>query len=108
MLRKSKIKYHQEWRKANRERDRQHASKARWKKLGIDPDVAQVLRQKHEQDNSGCAICSGKPKDGRWHIDHDHKTGRIRGILCARCNIGLGMFLDQPELLTRAAHYLCS
>jgi hypothetical protein len=49
-----------------------------------------------------CVIC-GEPGQA---IDHDHKTGRIRGKLCQNCNLGLGHFKDNPELLELAALYL--
>lgn len=40
------------------------------------------------------------------HVDHDHKTGQVRGILCPQCNSGLGMFKDSPEKLMGAVEYL--
>lgn len=40
------------------------------------------------------------------HVDHDHKTGQIRGLLCMNCNQGLGMFQDSLEILHRAFYYL--
>lgn len=56
-----------------------------------------------------CAIC-GKPhkeeKKKRLHIDHDHTTGLIRGLLCFRCNFGLTYFSEDPEILFRAYTYL--
>jgi 5-methylcytosine-specific restriction endonuclease McrA len=56
-----------------------------------------------EFQGGGCAIC-GDPEAN--HIDHDHDTGRVRGILCASCNRGLGQFDDSAERLRRAASYI--
>lgn len=54
-----------------------------------------------------CAICGMPPKAGRvLDIDHNHKTGRIRGLLCSQCNKGIGHFSDDQNLLTLAAKYL--
>jgi hypothetical protein len=55
-----------------------------------------------------CAICrSGTPgAKGVWNVDHDHKTGRVRGILCFHCNMMLGYAKDNPEILAAAIPYL--
>ena len=55
-----------------------------------------------------CAICGVKEPGGRgaFHVDHDHSTGRNRGMLCARCNLALGYFKDNPELMRKAAEYV--
>lgn len=55
-----------------------------------------------------CAICTRPTTDfpRRLAIDHHHKTGQVRGLLCASCNVGLGMFQDSQELLMLAAEYL--
>ena len=61
----------------------------------------------HEKGYIECFLCSEAlvlAKD--VHIDHDHKTGFLRGLLCRSCNLGLGDFEDQPWLLRRAADYL--
>lgn len=55
-----------------------------------------------------CAICATTQPGGQgtWHVDHDHSSGKIRGLLCQRCNVGLGNFQDQPDRLRVAANYL--
>jgi hypothetical protein len=54
-----------------------------------------------------CAICGQRPeREASLHVDHDHLTGRIRGIVCLNCNQGLGKFGDDPAVLERAAAYL--
>lgn len=64
-----------------------------------------------EQDGA-CAICGAIPRpDGiksaaRLHVDHDHMTGANRGLLCNRCNPGVGYFRDDPDLLRAAADYI--
>ncbi|MEN6550023.1 MAG: endonuclease domain-containing protein [Armatimonadia bacterium] len=56
-----------------------------------------------------CAICGRHPGDGRsLHVDHDHETQKVRGLLCGTCNSALGAMLDSPELLEKAATYLRS
>lgn len=54
----------------------------------------------------GCAICGRKPGKISLHIDHDHSTGQIRGLLCFRCNNALGDFADNGDWLVAAANYL--
>lgn len=58
--------------------------------------------------NGVCAICS-EPETGRFKylaVDHDHDTGKIRGLLCHRCNKALGGFKDSAEMLGKAVKYL--
>jgi len=62
--------------------------------------------------NGVCAICSGgetvktRGTLRRLAVDHDHETGKVRGLLCNRCNNGLGNFRDDPDLLREAIAYL--
>jgi hypothetical protein len=64
------------------------------------------------QQDGLCAICGSKEipaKSGqqrRLSIDHDHETGRIRGLLCSKCNTGLGFFRDNIRFLRSAIRYL--
>lgn len=52
-----------------------------------------------------CGICN-EPLSDKLHIDHDHRTKQLRGILCRHCNIGLGHFFDDPSRLEGAAKYV--
>lgn len=59
------------------------------------------------QQQGLCAICARPPKKGkRLAVDHDHLTDTNRGLLCDRCNMGLGLFRDSMEILEKAKHYL--
>lgn len=68
-----------------------------------------TLEQVEEMAARGCAVCGTMDWPGRHnrpHVDHDHRTGRVRGMLCHECNLGLGKFKDDPALLRAAAVYL--
>jgi hypothetical protein len=54
----------------------------------------------------GCAICGEPEETSSHHVDHDHDTGDVRGILCVRCNNGLGQFKEDPAILATALSYL--
>lgn len=59
--------------------------------------------------NNLCAICRVDKPGGNsthWHVDHNHVTGQVRGLLCGRCNLGLGYFRDDTGRLASAITYL--
>jgi hypothetical protein len=61
------------------------------------------------RQGGGCAICKSKsPRTKRnvWHVDHDHLTGVVRGILCHHCNVALGCMADDPARARAMAKYL--
>lgn len=60
------------------------------------------------EQNGRCAVCATDEPGGRgrFHVDHNHKTGEVRGLLCSHCNLGVGHFKDSPTLLKAAAYYL--
>jgi hypothetical protein len=79
-------------------------------KYGVEENIyEEILR---EQDGK-CAIC-GNRETAKHHngevkslaVDHNHDTGEIRGLLCQKCNVGLGHFKDNPTLLQNAIAYL--
>ncbi len=70
--------------------------------LGVtDADYERLLTAQ----GGHCALCPTKPKTRRLHVDHDHATGRVRGLLCYRCNRALPAGLNADWHL-RAAGYL--
>lgn len=90
-----------EIKRKDRERNRHNPNKYMQKMYGISP--TQFIQMVKSQGGR-CLICDRESL--RLHIDHNHKTKEVRGLLCPTCNRGLGMFYDNPELLEEAAHYL--
>jgi hypothetical protein len=68
---------------------------------GISLEQYQALATKQ---GGRCAICKTATK--RLVVDHDHKSNQVRGLLCAQCNVGLGMFKDSPAILSHAIAFL--
>ena len=73
--------------------------KTRFQVYGITEEEYRFLVV--QQDNK-CGIC-GRPFIDTPHIDHNHETGEVRGLLCSKCNKGLGLFDDNPDYLEKAS-----
>jgi hypothetical protein len=74
------------------------------KTYGLEPGEYDLM---YEEQGGTCAICqraTGKTK--RLAVDHSHRTGEVRGLLCGPCNKLIGYFRDSPAALRRAAAYL--
>lgn len=99
-----------EWRHKNPERFKEH-----WKMLNAKRPQRHVQRygiteQQYAEmvkaQDGKCAICAAPPVKKILCVDHDHATGEVRGLLCDKCNRGLGQFKDDAATLYKAAMYL--
>jgi len=91
----------------------------------IDPEKYWLTRKRYEikkfygvtfeeamdlfiNQGSVCGICKEKidPKTSDWCVDHSHKSGKVRGILCNNCNRSIGLLKDSVEVLKNAISYL--
>lgn len=101
-----------QWRDKHRERLapvwRERRRNVTLNEYGLTPEKY-AARLALQED--ACAIChSSDPVhwSGRFQVDHDHVTGEVRGLLCSRCNGGLGMFSDDVERLRKAILYIAN
>jgi hypothetical protein len=111
-----KIEYGQNYYKNNREevlrrnRERYAANPDKDREKHLKRKYGITLKEYNDilkSQNGQCKLCLGPPTGkGNLHVDHDHKTGRIRGLLCNTCNAGLGNFKDDLNLLYKAIEYL--
>lgn len=115
--RQRKRENHKRWRLANPEKvqasSQQNYSRRKDKHralrfrnmiaAGYDLSVTQWIELFLAQ-NKQCAICGAT--DDKFHVDHDHKSGKVRAILCRFCNTALGFFDDSPARFRKAADYL--
>lgn len=101
LLERSKTFY-----KKNRVQQLADAKERKYARMGTSSEGVEA--QKVLQQNL-CAICGTSMGDAvmkRLVIDHCHKSGKARALLCHHCNVGLGAFMDSPERLKTAARYL--
>ena len=99
-----------EWQKQYREENRRALSdRERQRRFGI---TSQEYAEMFNAQNEVCAICKNPETATRLgkvkalSVDHDHKNGAIRGLLCSDCNTGIGKLKDDPNVLRSAIRYL--
>jgi hypothetical protein len=93
------------WRAKNLERSRQNTFRSQLKReYGLSQEQYDSMLLERESKCDICQTIITEPR--KLNIDHCHKTGKVRGILCRRCNNGIAQMLDNPENLRRAAEYL--
>lgn len=96
--------YVKKWREENPDKIRAQHHRQKIKRYGLTLNEYKALL---ETCSGKCWICGDRPEDPRnFHIDHNHETNEVRGLLCIGCNVGLGAFRDDPSLLSRAIDYL--
>jgi hypothetical protein len=104
-----KRKKDKEWRDSHRKQRRDYGidyNSRNRKVFGTSRKPKPIFISLARSDGNCCAICGAKPKGKRLAMDHDHKTGKIRGLLCMQCNTALGKFRDDTKLLKKAIRYL--
>ena len=100
------------WRAMQTERNRRHLAKPGVRdqhkayQLKYMYGVAAVYDRLLASQNGGCAICRSNNDGRRLCVDHDHVTENVRGLLCSKCNMAIGLLRDSPDLIRRAATYL--
>ncbi len=104
------------WSKENK--DRSTKRKREWYRRNSDKQLDTFLIREYgitiddyrdllDSQNGSCAICHKTNDDGvRLSVDHDHKTGRVRGLLCRTCNWAVGFLYDDKGLALSVARYL--
>lgn len=80
------------------------AAEGRARYLQRDYGMTEADREQLRSSQMGiCCICLSASAE---HVDHDHETGKVRGVLCFSCNAALGQFKDRPDVIRRAISYL--
>ena len=88
---------------AHREQRKLTHHRFEWKALGLDLDLCERVYISRTK----CDICGTSFDDGKQkNIDHDHRTKRVRGVLCANCNLAIGKLKDDPLVIDKAMEYL--
>ena len=112
-----KKEYQKEWYLQNKETQNLKSSQ-RWNELSYTKKKEYVIRHKYnieieqynkllQEQNNKCKICEQiETEYGKLCVDHCHKTQKIRGLLCKKCNSGIGLLGDSINILEKATKYL--
>jgi Recombination endonuclease VII len=117
---KSRKEYHRQYYIANRERvlarntawqkrsGHKIAARARERVYGLTKEAFSVLLGEQMGCCKTCGHSLSMKRGGSYalNVDHDHKTGRVRGLLCNRCNVAIGLIYDSVKTLNRMIAYL--
>lgn len=94
------------WRAENPDRVRAYDRRKRLKRDGVEISLDEALAVETVER---CEACGDEfPNSRQRHLDHCHRTGRVRGVLCHHCNLALGNVKDDPQRLTLLIKYLDS
>jgi hypothetical protein len=95
-------KYQKTWKERHPEKRKLYTRNSRIRAYGIEPEIYYEMLEKQ---GHRCAICNAESKRRAMNIDHDHKTKKVRGLLCDGCNLSLG-HLERHEWVKKAKQYL--
>lgn len=84
------------------------ATRLKWRRTTAYNFPPELFDERFNEQGQACAICKSPDAGGRgaFHADHDHDSSQPRGVLCHNCNVALGNFKDNPEILQAAIEYL--
>lgn len=93
--------------KWNSQRDKEYWRYTSYKRASLKTGIPiQIIQDAFLSQNGCCKICKSKENEKFLSVDHCHKTNKFRGLLCQKCNTGLGLFNDDQKLLLIAIEYL--
>ena len=96
-----------QWRPTPEKREQYNKRTREWNRKKSSGFTPEDFDNKLKEQDYKCAICGTEdPGATNWHADHDHKTGQKRGVLCHKCNTGLGLLKDDINVLCSAIEYL--
>ena len=83
-------------------------NRRRWARKNLHNFPQDLYEERLKEQGNVCAICGTDTPGGKgqFHADHNHETSQPRGVLCHNCNVALGNFKDNPEILKAAIEYL--